>query len=326
MVRFSFVMLAGFILAGPVSAATWADQLFDQLSKDFGSVARGPAVVHHFRLTNKTKETINISNVRVSCGCTSAQALKTLLEPGETTSIQATMDTTRFLGAKSVTIFVQFDRPRFDEVRLLVQASSRDDFNITPDVLAFGQIKKGATPSINTTITFYSLTPVLITGSRSETNYITPEIKEINRQNNLIAYQLTASLRGDAPPGKWFSDIWIQTNAPTLPQIRVPVTLEIESPLSVTPEVVTLGEMNSKSEVERRVVLRGSRPFKITRIEGGKGQVDVTEAQAEEKKIHILSVKIKPEEAGSFSWTIKVITDLDTDSQIEFQVNGQVNP
>ena len=164
MLRFSFVVLAGLSLTGSVSAASWADRLFDELSKDFGSVPRGPALVHQFRLVNNTKSTVNISNIRVSCGCVSAQALKTTLAPGEETAIAAQMDTTRFTGAKSVTIYVQFNRPRNDEVRLLVQASSRDDFTMMPDTLAFGQVKKGTTPSVSTTITFYTTTPVLITG------------------------------------------------------------------------------------------------------------------------------------------------------------------
>ena len=326
MVRFSFVMFAGLIMSAPVSAATWADRMFADLSKDFGSVPRGPALVHHFRITNNTQEPVNISNVRVSCGCTSAHAVKTFLQPGETTSIHASMDTTRFHGAKSVTIFVTFDRPRFDEVRLLVQASSRDDFNMTPDVLAFGQIKKGSAPAVNTTITFYSVTPVLITGVKTESNFIVPEVKEVNRQNNLISYQLTASLRADTPAGKLFSDIWLQTNAPTLTSIRVPVTVEVESALTVSPEAVVIGDVSAKSETERRIVVRGAKPFKIVRFEGTNDQIEVTEAQTDEKKVHILSVKVKPQNPGTFSSKIRVITDMEGDNQVEFQVSGQVNP
>ena len=37
------------------------------------------------------------------------------------------MDTTRFLGVKSVTIYVQFDQPNYQEVRLWVRANGRDD-------------------------------------------------------------------------------------------------------------------------------------------------------------------------------------------------------
>src|SRR5690349_16734060 len=47
MFRYSLVLVAGFWVAGSAGAATWADGLFDELSKDFGSVPRGPTLTHH---------------------------------------------------------------------------------------------------------------------------------------------------------------------------------------------------------------------------------------------------------------------------------------
>ena len=159
---------------------------------------------------------------------------------------------------------------------------------------------------------------------RSETNYLVPTIKEISRQNQLFGYQVTATLRGDAPPGKWYSDIWLKTNAATLPQIRVPVTLEIESALSLSPEIVALGMLKTQTELERRVIIRGVKPFKITRIEGGDNQLEVSESSNEEKKVHILSVKLKPQEIGAFTRKVRISTDLSSDNQVEFQVNGRL--
>ena len=118
MLRYSLVVLAGLWAAGPALSATWADALFEEFSKDFGSGPRGPTLSHPFRVHNNTRGPVNIASVRVSCGCVSAQALKAHLEPGESTHIVASMDTTRFTGLKTVTIYVQFDRPSFEEVRL----------------------------------------------------------------------------------------------------------------------------------------------------------------------------------------------------------------
>src|SRR3954468_23804106 len=105
MLRYSAVLLVGLWAAGPAAAASWADAMFDELSKDFGSVPRGPTLTHHFRVVNNTRGPVSISNVRVSCGCTTAQALKNYLNPGEETAVLARMDTTRFVGPKSVTIY-----------------------------------------------------------------------------------------------------------------------------------------------------------------------------------------------------------------------------
>src|SRR5207253_1156026 len=100
MLRYSFVVFAGLLTAGPAAAASWADRLFDEQTWDFGSVPRGPMLTHQFRVVNNTGRVVVLANVRVSCGCTSAQALKTSLAPGEETVIVARMDTTRFVGAR----------------------------------------------------------------------------------------------------------------------------------------------------------------------------------------------------------------------------------
>src|SRR5437660_799351 len=132
MSRYSLVVLASLWAAGSAPAATWADSLFEELSKDFGSVPRGPTLTHPFR----------------------------------------------------------------------------------------------------------------------------------------VVYRLTGRLRGDAPVGKWYTDLWLRTNNPSMPQVRVPLTVDIESALSVSPEAVTLGQVKVQGESERRVVVRGVKPFKITRVQG----------------------------------------------------------
>src|SRR5215212_1111310 len=71
MFRYSFAILLGLCAAG-TARASWADGLFDELSRDFGSVPRGPTLQHPFRLVNKTNQHVHIASVRVSCGCTSA--------------------------------------------------------------------------------------------------------------------------------------------------------------------------------------------------------------------------------------------------------------
>src|SRR5207302_9944375 len=110
---FAVMFMLGFV--GSTTAATWADQLFQEVSKDFGSVPRGPTLTHSFLVKNTTADTIHIATLRVSCGCVTATSERSLLQPGEETYIIARMDTTRFIGVKSVTIFVHFDQPRNEE-------------------------------------------------------------------------------------------------------------------------------------------------------------------------------------------------------------------
>jgi hypothetical protein len=327
MSRYSLVLGAGlFWAASPAFSATWADSMFDSLSKDFGSVPRGPTLVHHFRLVNNTKGPVSIASVRVSCGCVNATALKNYLNPGEETAILARMDSTRFTGPKSVTIYVQFDRPAYEEVRLWVQANGRNDFNVSPDALSFGSIKRGVSPAASVNLTFYGSPDTQITEIKGDSNYIQPAVKELRRTDGEVAFEVTAKLRPDTPVGKWYTDVWVKTNNASIPQVRVPLTVEVESALSVSPEAVSLGQVALNSESERRVIIRGAKPFKIRTVQGTDDDLVIRDSTEESKPIHVLTIKLKGAKAGTGDRTVKVITDLAEEGQTEFRVSWEVMP
>jgi hypothetical protein len=324
MLRFSLVCLVGLSAAAPVGAGSWADGMFEELVKDFGTVPRGPTLTHTFRFTNTTAQPIHISGIRVSCGCVSAAPLQHDIAPGKTGAIQAQMDTRRFSGSKSVTVYVQFDRPQWEEVRLWVQANARDDLTVSPDTLSLGQHKRGTAPSGSTTISFLGNDGWQIVDVQRETNYIKTELKELRRQGGEVAYQLTASLREDAPVGKWYTDLWVRTNNSALPRVRVPLTVEIQSALSVSPSTVVLGQVKPGAEAERRVIVRGTQPFKITSVKGTDDILSVKDTTDGPRPVHVLTVKLKPKKAGEQNWNLKVQTDLKDEGEVEFQAKAEV--
>lgn len=327
MFRYTLVLLAGLASVGSAPAASWADALFDELSKDFGSVPRGPALTHPFRLKNNTSAPVRIAGIQVSCNqCLSATAAKQELQPGEETQVVVRLDTQRFAGAKNLTIYVRFDRPQNEEVRLWVQANSRDDVSVNPDTLAFGHVKRASKPSASTTITFLGNVQTQIVEVNTESNYVQTVVKEKSRQGTEVSYELTATLRADAPVGKWYTDIWLKTNNATMPRVRVPLTVEIESALSVSPALVTLGPVKIGEAAERKVIVRGIKPFKITGITGTDGQVSVKDSTVDSKTLHVLTVTLKAEKPGELSRTFKVVTDLKEEGEIEFQARAQVVP
>src|SRR5207248_7114598 len=105
-----------------------------------------------------------------------------------------------------------------------------------------------------------------VTEAKSESNYVKATVTAVKNPDGQTAYQLTAKLRDDVPVGRWYTDIWLKTNNPEIPQIRVPVTVEVGSALTVSPDAVSLGQVAVNVESERRVVIRGAKPFKITAV------------------------------------------------------------
>lgn len=325
MLRYSLMFVGLLGIASHVHAQTRADGMFDELSRDFGSVPRGQVLMHPFRIVNTSKQPVRIAKVSVSCGCVNARALKNELQPGEETAIIAQMNTGVFLNTRTVTIYVTFDQPRFQEVRLWVQANSREDVQFNPGNIAFGQVKRGAEPEAKMVVAFLG-GQTQITDLKSESNYVTPVIKEVQQASGGTGYEITAKLRKDTPAGKWYTDIWLNTNNPSMPRLRVPVTVEVESPLTVNPGTVSLGQIKAGTESDRKVIIRGLRPFRITGITGTDGELQVRPTSNESKAVHVLTVTLSPREPGSLSRIIGVQTDLQNGSDIEFHAQAEVVP
>lgn len=72
----------------PLKATTpvkWKEDSFD-----FGDIKKGTPVTHDFTFVNTTKQTVLISNVKASCGCTATDYTKTPIKAGESAFIKAT--------------------------------------------------------------------------------------------------------------------------------------------------------------------------------------------------------------------------------------------
>src|SRR5262245_31942058 len=76
------------------TATAWGGpgDLFTEKVADFGTTPKGTVLVHYFRFTNTTNQTLTVGTPRVSCGCTSAAMSRTTIPPGESAAVIAYMD------------------------------------------------------------------------------------------------------------------------------------------------------------------------------------------------------------------------------------------
>src|SRR6185369_16624212 len=103
---------------------------------------------------------------------------------------------------------------------------------------------------------FYGHNGARILEAKGESNYVEAVAVEERRTNFEVTYKLTAKLRSDTPVGKWFTDVWLTTNVTSLTKMRIPLTVEVESPLTVSPGLLALGTVKTNEDVQRRVVVR----------------------------------------------------------------------
>jgi hypothetical protein len=236
------------------------------------------------------------------------------------------MDSRRFTGAKTVTLYVQFDRPQWEEVRLWLHANGRDDVTVSPELLAFGQARRGTSAVASVHVTFLGRSDWEITEAQCESNYVQTRVVEASRQSGEVDYEVRARIRPDAPVGKWYTDVWLTTNNPAIPRVRVPLTVEIESTLSVSPPVAVLGAVKTGNEAERKVIVRGVKPFRIAGVKGAGAELTIRDSTSASKPVHVLTVKLKANEPGDLDRTLRIFTDMPEENEIDFQVVGRILP
>lgn len=87
----------------PATEVKW-----QETNHNFGDIKKGVPVTHDFTFVNTTSETIVISNVKASCGCTATNYTKTPIKAGESGFISAKFNAAA-TGPFSKTIRVNFN-------------------------------------------------------------------------------------------------------------------------------------------------------------------------------------------------------------------------
>ena len=92
----------------PINAAQIS---FDHEEFDFGPVAEGIELEHRFKIFNRGTEPLQIFKAYSTCGCTMPKLPKTLLQPGESTTLTVQLDTSMKQDEVTKTVDVSSDDP-----------------------------------------------------------------------------------------------------------------------------------------------------------------------------------------------------------------------
>jgi hypothetical protein len=90
-------------------------------------------------------------------------------------------------------------------------------------------------------------------------------------------YQVTVSLRPNAPAGSVSETVALQTSDPAAPVVRVPVTGLVQAPVALSPERVRFPATRVGEVREERVLIRGSQPFRLAPVADAGDGVSVIE-------------------------------------------------
>ncbi len=298
--------------AAGASAQDWARKMFDEKAHDFGVVARAAKTVYKFEFKNIYEETVHISGVRVSCGCTKATIEQPTLKTWETSAIIAEVDTRNFTGQRSVTITVSIDKPFSAEVQLQVYANIRTDVVINPGLVDLGSVDEGAAAEKTVEVNYAGRTDWKITDVRSANDHLQVELQETQRGGGKVAYKLAVHLDDSTPAGTIADQLFLVTNDRNYKTIPLDIQGRVVPELTVTPETLVLGDVVEGEEVTERIVVRGKTPFKIISVECDDESFSFDVGQ-DAKTLQIVTlIYTAPHEPGKVKKQVRIVTDRDS--------------
>ena len=305
----------------------WAEKMFKEgLNHDFGNVPRGAQLSHRFIITNIYAVRMEITSLKSGCGCVSASAAKRVLEPRESTSVDVTMDARRFTGAKTVGITVSVGPDYISSAQLRVSANSRADIVFNPGQVSFGTVTRGQSVSQVIDVEYAGVLDWQVIEASAKDLPVEVALSELYRRPGQVGYRVKVTLKADAPVGVIKGDLFLKTNDPASPLLPVLVEGLVQSNVTVAPAAVSLGSIKIGEPLTRRVVVRGSKPFRVLSVEGlGDGMTLDPALSDTPAAVQVVTFKLQLTKPGDFKYDVRIKTDLQ-DAPATVTIEGSAGP
>lgn len=257
--------------------------------------------------------------------------LSSTVAPGESTVIEAEMDTRNFVGPKATVLFVTLVTAggREAEARLAVSSFILSDIVLNPGAIDFGTVRRGQPATQVLTIERINRPDWRFTRMVSATKSLSGQLVETGRNAGSVSYSLSLSVKPDAPVGLLRDEIRLISNDPETPSIPVMVSGVIRGDLTAAPSVLSLGQVHSSAGAQGRFVVRSSRPFAIRSIEGAGDGFMTSSPDGTRQSTHVVTVAYKPDlgtTSGDIRRIFRVHTDLPDEPSLDLTATLHVVP
>jgi hypothetical protein len=302
--------------------------MFNTLEYDFGTVARGADTVYRFEVTNLYKQTMHISGVRSTCGCTTATIENATIKTHEKAYVVAKFNTRTFVGRHGATLTVTFDPPFRAEVQTRVHGNIRGDVVFSPGAIGFGSVDQGTTQEQQVKVNYAGRNSWEILDITNDNDYFEVELNETARGGGRVSYSLLVRLKDNLPPGYVNDQLTVVTNDRNPNNQRIPLFVEgrVVPEISVTPETLVLGELKQGEEIAKRIVVRGKQPFKIVDILCDNDSFDF-KMDKTAKLVHLVNITYQAgDKLGNLNQPIHIKTDRGDTRTATCKVSVSVAP
>ena len=205
------------------------------------------------------------------------------------------------------------DRPVFQEIDFRLSCVIRGDLTLTPGEVNFGVVNRagGKVEALN--LQYVGAQPDWgVTRMQTLSPHVTARLTEQPRSvGSPVGYALSVSLNPSAPVGILKDEITLFTNDPTSPTIPVSVSAIVQSNVTVTPSVISLGQVRAGETLERTILVRSNGPFTLTGTKSNRPEMTLAAPNDKPAPLHQVKATFKaPTQPGPFHAVIELETDV----------------
>ncbi len=257
--------LSAFLLGAGMAVADAPRIVVDEPHFKFGEQHNEQTIDHTFVIRNEGDATLNIENIRSSCGCTVGNISSRNVPPGGTSEITGRFNLRGRRGTQRSVLTLETNDPESPRTQLTMSGVAVQEFQIRPNRVFFGQIHSGQQSVHQIEIVSLPDKPFEITDIELETEHFTATPLE---PKTPYRHRVDIEVRAPQEPGMIDDMVKIHTSHPKHPVLHVPVNAQVAGALTYAPNRISL-MAGHETPVTRYVVVRpGSvEEFEITEIE-----------------------------------------------------------
>jgi len=205
---------------------------------DFGRVKSGDVVKHTYVFTNVGGAMLQVSNVQVSCGCTTAGEWSRQVEPGKTGNIPIQFNSASFNGQVGKAITVTCNDTNQPAVVLQMKGTMWKPVDITPQFAVLNVTAEAASTSTTVRILNNEEAPLALSAPASSSPAFAAELRT-NQPGK--EFQLIIKTVPPLPAGNAQGQVTMKASSTNMPVINVSVWANVQPVITVMPPQIGLG-------------------------------------------------------------------------------------
>jgi hypothetical protein len=275
---------------------------------DFGKVKAGEMVKYTFIFTNTGSVALEVSEVRPSCGCTTAGDWTKKADPGRTGMIPVQFDSGKFNGTVHKTVTVSSNDKHRPSVVLQLSGTVWKPIEIIPPYVVLYVRPEATNASTNVRLISNLEEPMTISDLVSSRPGTTVTVVRTNNPGKEYLLSISAS-----PPfsgGTGQAKVTLRTSSAEMPIVEIPFWANVIPAISVSPAALILPEQRPLGKIMSSLIIQNNTAKPMS----------LTEAAVNFPGVEFLITETSPGKVCSVQFSFPAGFELPLDRSIAFSV------